>query len=102
MSTTTNNVLKFTATEAVSMTKQALTEKEKFDINIYAQIIEHIKNAASNGRTMIRLDKGDNLEKLCSKSIISRLEESGFKVEEACLRMSLYDSDYLGIDISWE
>ena len=102
MSTTTNDVLKFTATEAVSMTKQALNEKEKFDINVYTQIIERIKNAASNGRTMIRLVKGDNLEKLCTKSIISRLEESGFKVKDACLHMSLYDSDYLGIDISWE
>ena len=71
MSTTTNDVLKFTATEAVSMTKQALYKKEKFDINVYTQIIERIKNAASNGRTMIRLVKGDNLEKLCTKSIIS-------------------------------
>lgn len=102
MATTTNDALKFTAIEAISMSKQALYEKENFDINVYTQIIERIKNAASNGRTMIRLPKGDYLERLCTRNIISHLEESGFKVKEARLSMSLYDSDYLGIDISWE
>jgi hypothetical protein len=96
-----NTELNFTASEALELTQRSIEATEKVNIDAYVKIIQHIMEAASLGRQMIRLDVHSDLEKQATTGTINKLKSAGFKVEKAYIRHCVTDSDYLGIDISW-
>lgn len=92
----------FNATQAAAMTKTALEKQAEINLEDYINIINRITKAAESGKSMIRIEKGDAIEKRITVGTINKLTSMEFHVERSYIRHCVTDSDYLGIDISWK